>query len=100
MTLDVVKQTEVLARILDGDDVHEAGEVGFVSAGLAISGDADEAALLDDRGDFTAGQCVLQAVAEEDGEGIDLRCLCKPGDGRGAYSQYVQFARIAKERKW
>lgn len=80
--LDIVKQTEVLARILNGDDVHEAGEVGLISAGLVIAGDADEAALLDDHGHFTAGQHVLQAVAEEDDEGIDLHCLCEPGDGR------------------
>ena len=54
--LDVVEQTEVLARLLDGDDIHESSREGLVGADLAI--DFDQA-LLDDGGDFTAGQSVL-----------------------------------------
>lgn len=36
-TLGVVDQTEVLAGLLEGDDVHEASGVGGVSADLAVN---------------------------------------------------------------
>ena len=39
--LGVVDETEVLASLLDGDDIHEAGWVGLVGSDLAI--DLDEA---------------------------------------------------------
>jgi len=39
--LDIVDQTEVLASLLDGDDIHEAGRVGGIGANLAI--DLDQA---------------------------------------------------------
>lgn len=39
--LGVVDEAEVLARLLEGDDVHEAGGVGGVGADLAV--DLDEA---------------------------------------------------------
>lgn len=65
-TLDIVKETEVLAGLFDGNGVHEAGGEGSVSSHFAI--DLDQS-LFDDRGDFTAVQCILQPVAKEDGEG-------------------------------
>ena len=40
-TLGVVDEAEVLARLLDADDVHEAGWVGWVGAHFAV--DFDEA---------------------------------------------------------
>jgi len=55
-TLDIVKETEVLAGLLDGDDILEASGVGGVGADLSI--DFDQA-LLDDGSNFTASQCVL-----------------------------------------
>jgi len=61
----VVEETEVFSGFLDGDDVHETSRVSFVSSNFGI--DFDEA-LLDDGGDFTTGQSILQPVAEEDGE--------------------------------
>ncbi len=38
-TFGVVHQPEVLARLLDRDDVHEAGRVGCVGADLAVDFD-------------------------------------------------------------
>lgn len=62
---DVVEQTEVLPGFFDGDDIHEAAWVGFISPDFSV--DLDQA-LLDDSGDFTAGQGVFQPVAKKDGE--------------------------------
>lgn len=64
--LGVVDETEVLASLLDGDDVHEAGGVGDVGADLAV--DLDEALHHDGLG-LTAVEGVLQPVADEDDEG-------------------------------
>lgn len=60
--LDVVEQTEVLARLLDGDDVHEASGVGRVGADLVV--DLDQA-LGSDGSHLTASKGVLEAVAEQ-----------------------------------
>jgi hypothetical protein len=54
--LNVVEETEVLARLFDGDDIHEASRVRRVGADLAV--DFDEP-LLDDREHFLARQRVL-----------------------------------------
>ena len=75
-TLDIVEETEVLARLLDGDDVHEAGGEGLVSADLAV--DLDET-LLDNSSDLLAGEGVLHAVTQEDGEGEGLAELVRAG---------------------
>lgn len=61
--LDVVEETEVLAGLVDGDDIHEAAGVGVVSSDLAV--DLDQS-LHDDLGDLLAGQSILQTVLEED----------------------------------
>ena len=57
--LGVVHQPEVLARLLDRDDVHEAGRVGDVGADLAVDFDQP---LHDDRFGFARVEGVLQAV--------------------------------------
>jgi len=54
--LDIVQQTEVLAGLLDGDDIHVSSRVGGVGADLSI--DFDQA-LLDDCGDLTSSKRVL-----------------------------------------
>lgn len=61
--LDVVEQTEVLAGLLERDDIHETAGVGVVGADLAVNLDKT---LGGDEGDLTAGQSVLELVAEED----------------------------------
>ena len=59
--LGVVDEAEVLASLLDGDDVHEAGWVGRIGADFAI--DLDQA-LHDNRLGLAAIEGVLQAVNE------------------------------------
>ena len=60
-SLHVVDDAEVLAGLLDLDDVHEAGGELGVSPRLAV--DLDQA-LLHDRLDLLHGQGVLQTVPE------------------------------------
>ena len=98
--LDVVQETEVLARLLDGDDIYttdtckphfrieicalrtlKASGVGWVGADLAV--DLDEA-LHDNREDFLAGQSVLQPVTEENGEREGFPELVRTGRGAGS----------------
>lgn len=67
--LNVVEKTEVLARSLNGDDIHETSGEGLVSPDLAV--DLDES-LLNDSSDLTASKSVLQTVSKEDGEGKRL----------------------------
>lgn len=55
-TLDVVEQTEVLARLLDGNDILEASRVGGVSAHFSVNFNE---ALHDDSSDFTASEGIL-----------------------------------------
>ena len=63
--LGVVDQTEVLASLLDADDIHETSWVGGISSDLAI--DLDQA--LHDNGlDFASIECVLETVTDEDDE--------------------------------
>ena len=83
--LHVVEKTEVLARLLNGNDIcitrlsgkshghierkleqtHKTSGVGLVGTNFAV--DFDQA-LLDDGCHFSASQGILQSVAEEDGE--------------------------------
>lgn len=60
--LGVVDKTEVLACLLDGDDVHVAGWVGRIGADLAI--DLDQA-LHDNCLGLTAIEGVLQTIGED-----------------------------------
>lgn len=60
--LGVVDEAEVLASLLDGDDVHEAGWVGRIGADFAI--DLDQA-LHDNRLGLAAIEGVLQAVSRK-----------------------------------
>lgn len=57
--LGVVDETEVLASLLNGDHVHEAGGVGRVSADLAVDLDV---ALHEDGLRLTRVQGILEAV--------------------------------------
>ena len=81
--LHVVKETEVLARLLEGDNIHEASGEGRVGADLVV--DLDNA-LLDDGSDLAAGKGILKAVAEEDGEREGLAQLVRTGRGAGSVS--------------
>lgn len=72
--LGIVDEAEVLARLLEGDDIHEAGGVGGVGADLAI--DLDKA-LHEDGSRLAVIQGILQAVPDEDDEGKALSLLVR-----------------------
>lgn len=78
--LGVVDEAEVLARLLDGDDVHEAGGVGHVGADLAV--DLDQA-LHQDRARLAVVERILEAVADEDNQGHAVAELVRTGRGLG-----------------
>ena len=78
--LNVVDQAEILASLLDGDNVHETGGVGDVGADLAVN--LDEALHEDGLG-LAVVQRVLEAVAHEDDEGEGIAGLVRTGRGLG-----------------
>ncbi len=83
--LGVVDEAEVLARLLEGDDVHEAGGVGGVGADLAVNLDK---ALHEDGPRLAVVQRILETVADEDDEGEALSLLVRTGRGlRGVSSR-------------
>lgn len=65
-TLDVVQESEVFARLLDRDHVHEARGVRLISTNPVI--DFDEA-LLDNGSHLATRKRVLQTVPQKDREG-------------------------------
>lgn len=79
-TLGVVDKTEVLAGLLDGDDIHEASRVGRVGADLAV--DLDQT-LHDDCLGLTAIESVLQPVPDEDDQGHAVPQLVRARAGLG-----------------
>lgn len=78
--LGVVDEAEVLAGLLDGDDVHEASGVCLVGADLAV--DLDQALLQDGLG-LAVVQGILEAVADEDNQGHAVAQLVRTGRGLG-----------------
>lgn len=87
--LGVVNQAEVLASLLDADDVHEARWVGHVGADLVV--DLDQA-LLKNSASLTEVERILEAVAQEDDERQALAGLVRAGGGLGRVDagQFVQ----------
>lgn len=79
--LGVVDKTEVLASLLDADDVHEARRVGGVSADLAV--DLDQTLHEDGLG-LAVVQGVLETVAHEDDEGQAVASLVGTSRGLGS----------------
>ena len=80
-SLDVVQETEVLARPLDRDDIHEPGGVGLVGPDLSVDLDGP---LGHDGGNLTSGQGVLETVSEEDGKGKRFTELVGTGRRSGS----------------
>lgn len=72
--LGVVDEAEVLAGLLDGDDVHEAGREADVGAHLAVNLDQS---LHDDRPGLAVVERILEAVADEDDQGQALAKLMR-----------------------
>lgn len=78
--LGVVDKAEVLAGLLDRDDVHQARGEGGVGADLAVN--LDEA--LHENGiDLARVESVLQSVAEEDDKRQRVAELVRTGGGLG-----------------
>lgn len=76
--LGVVDEAEVLARLLDGDDVHEAGGVGQVGADLAVNLDQ---ALHEDGLGLAVVERILEAVSDEDDQRHAVTELVRTGRG-------------------
>lgn len=74
--LGVVDKAEVLASLLNRDDVHETGGVGAVGADLAIN--LDETLHQDGLG-LAVVERILEAVADEDDEGHAVAELVRTG---------------------
>ena len=79
--LGVVDETEVLASLLNADDVHEAGREGHVGADLGI--DLDQT-LHEDRLGLAVVEGILQAVSDEDDQGETVAELVRTGRGLGS----------------
>ena len=78
--LGVVDETEVLASLLDGDDVHEAGGVGEIGADLSI--DLDQALEEDGLG-LAVVESILETVANEHDQRHAVTELVRTGRGLG-----------------
>jgi len=65
-TFGIVDQTEVLAGLVNGDDIHITRRVGDISSDLAIN--LDETLHQDSSG-FTIVERVLQTVSEKNNQG-------------------------------
>lgn len=79
--LGVVDEAEVLASLLDGDDVHEARGVGGVGADLAV--DLDQALHQDGLG-LPVVEGILEAVSDEDDQRHAVAELVRTGRGLGS----------------
>ena len=76
--LGVVDEAEVLASLLDADDVHEAGREGHVGADLGV--DLDQALHEDGLG-LAVVESILETVADEDDQGHAVAELVRTGRG-------------------
>ena len=79
-TLGVVDETEVLAGLVDGDNIHKAGGVGDVGSDLAV--DLDQTLHEDGLG-LAVVQRVLETVADEDDQREGIASLVRTGRGLG-----------------
>lgn len=80
-TLGIVDEAEVLAGLVDGDDVHEARGVGGVGADLAVNLDQ---ALHQDGLSLAVVEGILEAVSDEDDQGHAVAELVRTGRGLGS----------------
>jgi len=83
-SLGIIDETEVLASLLNGDDIHEASGVRCVGADLAVN--LDET-LHEDGLDLLAVEGVLQTVAQQDDQGQALTELVGAGGRSGGLTQ-------------
>jgi MoaA/NifB/PqqE/SkfB family radical SAM enzyme len=93
--LGVVDETEVLAGLLDGDNVHQSRGEGGVGADLAVN--LDEA-LHEDSIDLAGVESVLQTVAEEDDQRQRVAELVRTGGSLGSIGTWKLSVLISKCR--
>merc|ERR1719387_2272964 len=74
MTLGVVEQTEILPRLLDLNDIHEAGWEEHISANLVVH--LDEA-LHHNHLALAIRQRVFEAISKQDNQGQTLTQLVR-----------------------
>mmetsp|Transcript_39734 Transcript_39734/g.95586 ORF Transcript_39734/g.95586 Transcript_39734/m.95586 type:complete len:241 (-) Transcript_39734:64-786(-) len=79
-SLGVEQQTEAIAALLELHDVHESRGVVVVGTDLAVNLDAT---LHADLLAFLAGECVLETLAKNDGDGEALTLLVGACGGLG-----------------
>ena len=77
---DVVDQTEVLAGLLDRDDIHKASRVCDVCSHFSVHFDKT---LHQDHHGLTVVERILQSVSEEDDQRQAIACLVRTGGGFG-----------------
>ena len=82
-SLDVVEHAEVLAGLVNGDDVHEASGEPMVTSVLVINLDVGRLVLAD-LDALLVGEGVLQSVLEQDAQGQALTELVGSGGGAGS----------------
>jgi len=73
-SLDVIKDSEVLVGLLNGDNIHGSEREFWVSSDLAVNLD-QTFLILDDLSSFLVGHSVLQSLLEKDVERNALSCL-------------------------
>jgi hypothetical protein len=93
--LGVVDETEVLAGLLDGDNVHQSRGEGGVGADLAVN--LDEA-LHEDGIDLAGVESVLQTVAEEDDQRQRVAELVRTGGSLGSIGTWRMSVLISECR--
>jgi hypothetical protein len=93
--LGVVDETEVLAGLLDGDNVHQSRREGGVGADLAVN--LDEA-LHEDGIDLASVESVLQTVAEEDDQRQRVAELVRTGGSLGSIGTWRMSVLISECR--
>jgi hypothetical protein len=90
--LGVVNEAEVLAGLLNGDDVHQARGEGGVSADLAV--DLDKA-LHEDGVDLACVEGILQPVTEEDDQRQRVAELVRTGGSLGSIGTWRMSVSIS-----
>jgi hypothetical protein len=93
--LGVVDQAEVLAGLLDGDDVHQSRGEGGVGADLAVN--LDEA-LHKDGIDLAGVERILQPVTEEDDERQRIAKLVRTGGCLGSIGTWDMSVLLSRCR--
>ena len=91
-SLDVIKDSEVLVGLLDGDNIHSSEWEFWVSSDLAVNLD-QTFLILNDLGSFHVGHSVLQSLLEEDVKWDALSSLMWTSGWLGAINS-LKFTKV------